>query len=70
MATLSITVPDAQVDRVRDAVTRALGLENQATVDEVRQFLVDYLIETVRGQERAAAEAVARAGITDIGATT
>ena len=70
MATLSITVPDAQVDRVRDAVTRALGLENQATVDEVRQFLVDHLILTVREQERAEAEAAARAGVTDIGATT
>lgn len=69
MATLSITVPDAQVPRVQAALGRALGLEGDATADQVRQFLVDTLVEAVLAQERAEAAKAARDGVTEVGAT-
>lgn len=69
MATLSITVPDAQVPRVLDAVTDLKGLPAQATADDVRQLLVDRLIEVVKNYEQVQAEKAAREGVTEIGAT-
>lgn len=69
MATLSITVPDAQVPRVLDAVTDLKGLPAQATADDVRQLLVDRLIEVVKNYEQVQAEKTAREGVTEIGAT-
>lgn len=75
MATLTITVPDAQVPRVQAAVGRALGLVDgselprDATSDEVRQHIVDFLIETTRRIEAREAAQTAADAVTDIGAT-
>jgi hypothetical protein len=70
MASLTITVPDAQVPRVQAAVGKALELGQDATTDEVRQFLVDKLIQLVRSVEKREAADAAFSSVTDIGATT
>lgn len=51
MADLTITVPDPQVPRVQAAVGLYLGLGRDATAQEVRNFLVDTLKQTVRKGE-------------------
>ena len=72
MAELTITVPDGQVARIQAAMGKRLGTETDgvardATSEEIRQACVDYLIENVRHQERADAQAAVV--VTDIGAT-
>ncbi|WP_455363579.1 hypothetical protein [[Eubacterium] cellulosolvens] len=75
MATLTVTVPDAQVPRVQAAMGAYLqtldGSLNprDATAEEVRQYLVDHLIAVVVKQEQKTAEADARLTVTPIGAT-
>jgi len=75
MATLSITVPDAQVPRVLTAYGARLGLTDQdgnardATADEIRQYLVDRIRADVRIHELREARLAADAGITEVDAT-
>lgn len=69
MAQLTITVPDPAVARVRVAMGKILGLQRDATVDEVRQFIVDTLTEYVQRQEIADARQAAKDAATDLGAT-
>lgn len=74
MATLTITVPDGQVARVRTAIGSALNLVDgngdprDATADEVRQYLVDTLKAQVRAEEEDAAADAARSAVTDVDA--
>jgi hypothetical protein len=77
MAALTITVPDPQVPRVQAAVGRAIGLidgqnppqPRDATADEVRQYLVDLLVQVTRREELRDAVITAEAGVSDIDAT-
>lgn len=76
MASLTITVPDDQVDRIRAALGQALNMVDgvnggflDATTDQVRQYLRDSLKGVVYQVEqenaaRAAAQAVAPPDIT------
>jgi hypothetical protein len=75
MATLSITVPDAQIPRVQAAIGFKLGLFDAnrqprlATAEEVRQYLVQVIIDDTRIYEADQAEKAARDAVTEIGAT-
>lgn len=75
MATLTVTVPTAQVPRCQTAIGKKLGLVDgsgtprDATQSEVAQFLADDLRVTVREVEQAVARTTAQAGVTDISAS-
>ena len=61
MASLTITVPDAQVPRLRAAFAYRLGLDvADVTAEVVRQQLVENLKVMVRAAERDLAEQQAR----------
>ena len=64
MATLTITIPDPQVPRVQTAVGLYLSLGRDATAQEVQDFLVDTLKETVRKGEVNQAREDADSGFT------
>lgn len=57
MATVTITIPDEQVQRVRDAFTYALGIEAPAQADlaDLQTYIVRDLKQFVRGAERGIA---------------
>jgi hypothetical protein len=75
MAQMTVTVPDPEVPRVQAAIGQRLNHQSGifeprvATAEEVRQFLVDHLIQTVREVEREAGRQAADSAVTDIGAT-
>lgn len=75
MATLSITVPDAQVPRVQEAIGDALQLRNAqgtarvATTAEVQGWIAKRLTEMVHGYEANKAANTAAAAVTDITAS-
>lgn len=56
MAQLIIDIPDAQVQRVRDAFTFALGLEQPATVADVKNYIIEDVKQLVRSAEKRIAE--------------
>lgn len=60
MADITITIPDDQVQRVRDAFTEMLQLDQPATVADVRQYIIDDLKQKVRSAERRAAARAAQ----------
>jgi hypothetical protein len=72
MATLSITVQDALVPRIRAAIGRELGLESSpgvprsATVAEVEAFVKRVVVEAVRNRERVIAAEAAAAAVTEV----
>lgn len=55
MAQVTITIPDDKVQRVRDAFTYALDLDAQATVDDVKAYILRDLRQFVLTAERRAA---------------
>lgn len=67
MATISINVPDAELGRVTDAFARAYGWRSVALDGNKAAFakaaLVGHIKATVRGIERADAEAAALAAV-------
>lgn len=75
MATLSITVPDAQVPRVQEAIGDAMGLRNAqgtarvATTAEVQAFIADHIKQRVHAYEAQKAANAAAAAVTDITAS-
>ena len=70
MATLSITVPDAQVQRVLDAIEFNIGIEpGTATAATARQFIVDHLKAVVKDYEERAAIIAARESLPTLDAT-
>ncbi len=66
MANLTVTVPDANVNRVRAAFGHdADGTWVPATVAEVQTVLTRFLRDSVRAYERRLAVEQAEAGLTD-----
>jgi hypothetical protein len=63
MADITITVHDAHVSRIRDAIGSFQGfidengIRRPATVQEIREFIIQHLTRIVRNQEREAAKA-------------
>lgn len=55
MAQVTITIPDDKVQRVRDAFTYALDLDAQATVEDVKAYILRDLRQFVLTAERRAA---------------
>lgn len=56
MADLTITVPDGQVDRIRTAFADQAGVDPASfTAEDMRQALITYMKDVVRGQEATAA---------------
>lgn len=51
MAQLVITLNDAHVARIQDAFTQILGLDEQATSEDVRQYLIRELKASVLDYE-------------------
>lgn len=69
MAQMTITVPDAQLDRVKEAFGRRSAPEanwTPATPEEVRRAIIAYVIERVRIYEQMAARAAADASVTPV----
>lgn len=69
MAQLTITIPDAQVDRVLAAFAPRAGVEDPAnmTAEDARGVLIDLIKKIVRQHERQEAEEAIV--ITDVEAT-
>lgn len=67
MAVISINIPDAQLPRVVDAFARAYGwrsvAEDGTKAAFARKSLIGHVVATVRGVERADAEAAAVAAV-------
>ncbi len=74
MATLSITVPDAAVTRVQEALGDALGLRNgsgqprNATTQEVQGYIASHINAKVHAYEANKAMVTAAAAVVDVGA--
>lgn len=67
MAQLTITIPDAQVPRVRAAFAKRLGLAVQdVDAEAIRLELVNLVKIIVRVAEEEEAAAAARAGVTEV----
>lgn len=74
MPQLTINTTNAQAKRISVAVGRELSLqtndephlERDATAAEVKQYLIQFLRETVLNVEANKAEAIARAAIPDL----
>jgi hypothetical protein len=73
MATITLTIDDAHLPRIRAAVAEdynlldAQGNRRTATNAEARQWVIDRLADVVRRAERKAKEAAALAAVTDDG---
>ena len=67
MAVVSINIPDAELPRVVDAFARAYGwrsvAEHGSKAAFAKQALIGHIRSTVRGVERADAEAAALAAV-------
>lgn len=71
MATLTVTVPDEQVDRVRVAFANRAQKEPQdVTAADVAAVLANYVKKVVRQHEELAANEAAQASVTDVDATS
>lgn len=68
MAQITITIPDAQIERVRTALQIRTGNSNMSNAD-LKQYFVDHLKEQVRGVEEGFAEDAARASVSDVDVT-
>lgn len=73
MAVLSITIPDAQIPRVKDALVLFNEIESDATNGEAATALTNILVERIkelvrRAEKRVASDA-ARDAVTDINVT-
>lgn len=68
MADITITIPDPQIDRVRNAFAPRVGKDPaDVTVEDFRQALIDIVIRIVRAYEQTEAEKAIN--ITDIEVT-
>ena len=57
MATLTLTIPDDQVDRVRNGLARYKGVDPASfTAEDARMVMVDFLKKIVMNQEQEAAQ--------------
>lgn len=66
MATITITTSAAQDARIVDAFGKRLNLGRNATAAEVKQQIVQFLINAVQEQEQKTAMQSALAGVTPI----
>jgi hypothetical protein len=66
MATFTITTPTAQDPRILTAFGRRLNLGRDATGAEVKQQIINFLINAVQEQETATAVSTAVAGVSPI----
>lgn len=66
---ITITVPEAQVPRVRAAFTRVLGLSQPATGADIKGYIISKLKQVVRAAERGAAAEAQREAETDVDIT-
>lgn len=68
MASLTITVPDAAVPRIRSAIAKAMGVPEPATLaqvsDYVRQHLRAVCVQVEQQERRPTADADANAAVT------
>lgn len=68
MATLNVTVPDAAVSRIRNAVATATNVPAPATLaqvsDAVRQYLRGLCLQIEAQQQHATADTAAAAAVT------
>ncbi len=69
MATLTITTTGAQDARIVDAFGKRLNLGRNATAAEVKQQVIQFVINAVQEQEQRTAVADALSGITPIDPT-
>ncbi len=54
MADLTLTLNDAHVPRIQAAFGTVLGLDGDATAEDVRQHLIAYMKDVVERHERRA----------------
>ena len=66
MATFTLTTPGAQDARIVAAFGKRLGLGRDATGAEVKQQIIQFLINAVQEQEAAAAAQSAVAGVSPV----
>ena len=66
MATFTLTTPSGQDARILAAFGTRLGLGRSATGAEVKQQIINFLVEAVREQEAAIASASAVGGVVPI----
>jgi hypothetical protein len=59
MPDVTITIPNDQVQRIRDAFTVGLELEEPATLDDLKAYIIADIKQFVRTAERAAARRAA-----------
>lgn len=70
MAQITITIPDAQVDRVRTAFSPFIRKPvADITAQDVSNYLAQYIKDIVRSYEEDMAYIAARDSITDVDAT-
>lgn len=70
MATLTITIPDAQVDRVKAAFAARQRIDvADITVQNVQDAIAGIVKDLVHRHESNAAEEAARAAVTDVDVT-
>lgn len=60
MASITITIPVDQEQRVRDAFTELLNLKQPATIAEVKEYIIKDIKQVVRNAERQAAARAAQ----------
>ena len=66
MADVTITIPPAEEQRVRDAITIALGLDQPAVMDDLRQYIINDIKQLVRNTEKREASKTAADAIIDV----
>ena len=70
MASLTLTIPDAQVDRVLEAFADRVGKDPADVVaEDVRQELLMLVKLIVRQYEKEVAATAAEAGVSDVDVT-
>lgn len=69
MATLTLTVADAQVPRIQAAMQTVMGLDTLPSANDIRVFLIEYLKFVVLEEEARQAAKQAEASATPLDVT-
>lgn len=69
MADVTITIPDAQVERVRTAVTGLMALDQPATAADFRQYVSQLIRDRVLAYEQQVAADTARGAVDEVDIT-